>query len=210
MVLGQNILQMMRRHFFTKVWSHCVMKLETNHDSLPYNNIDFTHELNIRSFVRLEICGLTHTACILPRAVRGLFSLQLTSSCAPPSIVSSRSFQQTQPGIRPRLFGLRCYGWLSWRDYTSKPTERASILRQSEFACISVSLWERRHMSSAKSRSSRCLVKNLLCRINWLMMSSRTMAKISGGSGHPWLNPACAMNESLILPLCSTVSSEFK
>ena len=50
MLFGQNILQMMRRHFFKKVWSLCVMELETNHVSLPYINIQ--HELNIRSFER--------------------------------------------------------------------------------------------------------------------------------------------------------------
>ena len=53
------------------------MELKTNLVSLPYNNIDFTHELHIPSFVRLEICKLAHTACILPKAARALFSLQL-------------------------------------------------------------------------------------------------------------------------------------
>ena len=82
-VFGQNILQMMRRHLFTKVWNLCVMELETNHISHPYNNIEFIHELNIRSFVCLEISELAHTACILPKAVRALFSQQ----SAPPSVV---------------------------------------------------------------------------------------------------------------------------
>ena len=34
----------------------------TNHVSLSSNNIDFTHELNIRSFVHLGICELADIA----------------------------------------------------------------------------------------------------------------------------------------------------
>ena len=90
MVLGQNILQMMRRHLFTKVWSLCVMELETNHVSLPYNNI--SHR-------------------------------RLWWSCSR----DSRSFQQTQPGIRSRLYGLPCFGWLSWPSSSCC----CSLIRQS-------------------------------------------------------------------------------
>ena len=60
-------------------------ELQTNHVSLPYNHTDFTHDLNIRSFVRLQICELAHIACILPKAARALFNLQLTSYSEAPS-----------------------------------------------------------------------------------------------------------------------------
>lgn len=77
MAFGQNILYMMRRPLLIKDCSRCVMK--TSPVWLPYNNTDFTPELNIHSSERLEICELTHSICNRRNAALVLFNLQLIS-----------------------------------------------------------------------------------------------------------------------------------
>ena len=144
----------------------------------------------IRSLVRLEICELDHNAYILVKVALALFILPSTSSSASPSVVIEQKLSTNSTGHPSSKIWLALL-WLILKAFVlfiliSKPTARASVTRRSAFACMSESLCESRQMSSAKSRSSRCLVKlhimPFFCRVNWLKISSRTMARRSGDS----------------------------
>lgn len=86
LVLGQNSLQMIRRHLLMNARSLYLMELETSHVSIPNNIVDFTYVENILSFVLPKIYELAHTDCSRESADLASLILQLASASAPKSV----------------------------------------------------------------------------------------------------------------------------
>ncbi|KAH3883460.1 hypothetical protein DPMN_007417 [Dreissena polymorpha] len=87
-----------------------------------------------------------------------------------------------------------------------RPVFSASSACRVSFDCACCCLWGRRLMSSAKSRSSRCLVKVhwmpvLLPSVVLLMIQSMMIRKIVGESIQPCLTPVFTAKGSVSFPL---------
>jgi hypothetical protein len=85
------------------------------------------------------------------------------------------------------------------------PVFPASSATRQGFSCASWCLWERRLMSSAKSRSSSCQVK-----VHWIpvlrpavdcrITQSTTIRKTVGKSRQLWRTPVCTVKGSVSFP----------
>ena len=180
---GHLMPRMFLRHLLVNVWSLWVLVLVTRQVSAPYSRTDFTLVLKIRIFLWSERAVYLHIGRRVLKACLALFIRHSMSLCVPPSLLNTL----------PRYTNLSTSLMSSWCSYTwsccllftlmtsvfpmliCRPVFSASAATRHSFSCASCCLWERRLVSSEKSRSSSCFVK-----VHWMpvLLQSTTIRKI--------------------------------
>src|ERR1700733_11784997 len=99
------------------------------------------------------------------------------------------------------LFVLPLSSLFWFHEFISRPVNPAISCSLVVFSCICCRVWERRHISSAKSKSS-----NFCIMFHWIPLGglitdfitqSITKEKRGGDSKHPWRTPVFTSNDSV-------------